>query len=94
MSIDNKIVKKIANLSKINIDKDQEKNLEVELNKILTWVDELKKVDTQNVKPMLSVFNEKMIMRLDISEPLNEKKILDNAPEKKEGFFVVPKVVE
>ncbi len=44
---------------------------------------------------MLSVFNESMKMRKDISEKKFEtKKILENAPEKKSGFFVVPKVVE
>ena len=95
MSVDNSIVKKIANLSKINIDDVQEETLKNELNKILEWVDELQKVDTKEIEPMLSVFNETMIMRDDIAnEKIDANQILENAPDKESGFFVVPKVVE
>ena len=95
MPIDNETVKKVAKLAKIKISETEETNLIVELNNILGWVDELKKVDTENTEPMLSVFNESMVMREDkaISEITNDS-VLKNAPESKSGFFVVPKVVE
>ena len=94
MSIDNSVVKKIANLSKINLSDKELENLKHELNKILDWVDDLKKVDTKMVEPMLSVFNENMKMREDKVEQTKTNEILSNAPEKKENFFVVPKVIE
>ena len=94
MSIDNSVVKKIANLSKINLSDNELENLKHELNKILDWVDDLKKVDTKMVEPMLSVFNENIKMREDKVEPTKTDEILSNAPEKKENFFVVPKVIE
>ena len=94
MSIDNSVVKKIANLSKINLSDKELENLKHELNKILDWVDDLKKVDTKMVEPMLSVFNENMTMRDDKVELTNTDEILSNAPDKKENFFVVPKVIE
>tara|TARA_B100000941_G_scaffold287330_2_gene262319 strand:- start:123 stop:407 length:285 start_codon:yes stop_codon:yes gene_type:complete len=94
MSIDNSVVKKIANLSKINLSDKELENLKHELNKILDWVDDLKKVDTKMVEPMLSVFNENMKMRDDKVELTNTDEILSNAPDKKENFFVVPKVIE
>ena len=94
MSIDNSVVKKIANLSKINLSEKESENLKHELNKILDWVDDLKKVDTNMVEPMLSVFNENIKMREDKVEPTKTDEILSNAPEKKENFFVVPKVIE
>ena len=94
MSIDNSVVKKIANLSKINLSEKESENLKHELNKILDWVDDLKKVDTNMVEPMLSVFNENMKMRDDKVELTNTDEILSNAPDKKENFFVVPKVIE
>ena len=65
MSIDDSIVKKIANLSKINLTEEEQKLFKVELNNILEWVDELQKVNTDNVEPMLSVFNESMKLRQD-----------------------------
>ena len=94
MSIDDSVVKKIANLSKINLTEEEQKLFKVELNNILEWVDELQKVNTDKVEPMLSVFNESMKLRQDKSEQTNADDILNNAPEKKEGFFIVPKVIE
>ncbi len=94
MSIDSSTVKKISNLSKIKLSESEEENLKTELNKILDWVDELKTVNTTEVEPMLSVFNETMSMRKDESESNSSEQILSNAPKKKEGFFLVPKVVE
>ncbi len=95
MSIDNSTVKKVAKLARLKVDAKEEQNLKNELNNILEWVDKLQKVDTENINPMLSVSNEPMPMREDmVTSKLDNKQILSNAPEKKAGFFVVPKVVE
>ena len=95
MSIDNQTVRKVSKLAKIKINEKEETKLIEELNSILVWVDELKKVDTEQIEPMLSVFNESMIMRKDeVSSETSDELVLKNAPESKSGFFVVPKVVE
>ncbi len=95
MSIDNSTVKKVAKLARIKIDPKEEYNLKCELNNILEWVDKLQKVDTKNTEPMLSVSNESMPLREDkVTSKIENEQILLNAPEKKAGFFVVPKVVE
>ena len=95
MSIDNSTVKKVAKLARLKVDDKEEQNLKNELNNILEWVDKLQKVNTENIDPMLSVSNEPMPMREDIvTSKLDNEQILSNAPEKKAGFFVVPKVVE
>ena len=80
MSIDNETVKKLLGLLGLGLSNDEDK-LKNELNNILKWVDELKKVDTKNVEPMLSVFNESMVMRKDKSETnFSNEKILKNSP--------------
>ena len=95
MSIDNKTVRKVSKLAKIRINEREEKKLIEELNNILGWVDELKKVDTDKIEPMLSVFNESMVMRRDeVFSETSDELVLKNAPESKSGFFVLPKVVE
>ena len=95
MSIDNKTVRKVSKLAKIRINEREETKLIEELNNILGWVDELKKVDTEKIEPMLSVFNESMVMRRDeVFSETSDELVLKNAPESKSGFFVVPKVVE
>ena len=45
MSIDNKTVRKVSKLAKIRINEQEEIKLIKELNNILGWVDELKKVN-------------------------------------------------
>tara|TARA_A100001388_G_C28604784_1_gene419932 strand:- start:360 stop:647 length:288 start_codon:yes stop_codon:yes gene_type:complete len=95
MSIDNSIVKKISKLSKLKIKSDSEDKMAEELNNILNWVESLQEVNTEKVEPLLSVLNEKMPLRDDkVVMDDNQGDILNNAPEKKSGFFVVPKVVE
>ena len=95
MSIDNSIVKKISKLSKLKINSDSEDKMAEELNNILNWVESLQEVNTEEIEPLLSVLNEKMPLRDDkVVVDDNQGDILNNAPEKKSGFFVVPKVVE
>ncbi len=95
MSIDNSTVKKVALLARIEIQKNDEAALIDELNNIIGWVDELKKVNTEDIEPMLSVFNETMNMRKDNPQSnYTNELILKNSPENNAGFFVVPKVVE
>lgn len=95
MTIDSSVVKKIANLSKLKFDKNQESHLVKELNNILDWVDKLQEVETSDIEPMLSVFNEKMVMRNDeVAQSFNVDKLLQNSSRKDSDFFVVPKVIE
>lgn len=95
MSIDNSTVKKVAMLARIEIKNEEEVSLIDELNNILGWVDELQKIDTQDIEPMLSVFNESMHMRKDkCNLKYSNEQITKNAPNRNSGFFVVPKVIE
>jgi aspartyl-tRNA(Asn)/glutamyl-tRNA(Gln) amidotransferase subunit C len=95
MSIDNSTVKKVASLARIEVKSDEEDTIINELNNIIGWVDELQKINTDNVEPMLSVFNEPMNMRKDNPKSnYSNEMIMKNSPKSNSGFFVVPKVVE
>ena len=95
MDIDKKLVKKIATLSKIKIKEDEVDKFSKEISKIINWVEKLNEVDTKNTLPVTNPSNIKIPFRKDqINDGKIEEKILKNAPEKKAGYFVVPKVVE
>ena len=95
MDIDKKLVKKIATLSRIKIEEKEVERFSKELSKIITWVEKLNEVDTNNVTPVANPSDIKIPFRKDeINDGKIEDKILKNAPEKKAGYFVVPKVVE
>ena len=65
------------------------------LNSILDWVEQLNEVNTDNVEPLSNISSSILPKREDISKDTNSsEEILENAPDKLEGFFAVPKVVE
>ena len=95
MDIDKKLVKKIATLSRVKIEEKEIEKISKELSEIITWVEKLNEVDTKNTLPVTNPSNIKIPFRKDqINDGKIEEKILKNAPEKKAGYFVVPKVVE
>ena len=95
MDIDKKLVKKVATLSRVKIEEKEIEKISKELSEIITWVEKLNEVDTNNVTPVANPSDIKIPFRKDeINDGKIEEKILKNAPEKKAGYFVVPKVVE
>ncbi|MBO5908974.1 MAG: Asp-tRNA(Asn)/Glu-tRNA(Gln) amidotransferase subunit GatC [Clostridia bacterium] len=95
MKITDKLVKYLAELSKIEISYDEVPNMKSELNSILQYMDILNQVDTNGVLPLSHIFDIKNVMREDkVAESSNREEILFNAPNRAEETFVVPKTVE
>lgn len=95
MSLDKDTVRNVAYLARINVPDEDLDGLVGELNNILHFVERLQEVDTDGVEPMTSVANLTLPEREDVVTGGNiQEKVLANAPETKEGFFLVPKVVE
>ncbi len=95
MALDTDTVKRIARLARIHVDEADLAPLADELNNILGWVEQLDEVDTDGVEPMTSVVE--MVQRLRADEVTDggvRDRVLANAPESDDGFFVVPKVIE
>lgn len=95
MSLDEKAVKKVANLARLKISDKDAAEYGPKLSGIISFVEQLSEVDTDNVEPLASVVDIKLRLREDeTTDGGYQKEILANAPETLEGFFVVPKVVE
>ena len=95
MAIDIKIVKKIAKLSRLKLADAQIDVIAKELSEVLVFVEQLDQVDTSSISPMDCVHPIDNLTRNDVIDDGNyAEKIISNSPAKKEGFFVVPKVVE
>ena len=95
MDIDKRLVKKIATLSRIKIQEKEVEKFSKELSKIITWVEKLNEVETKNITPIANPSDIKIPLRKDeINDGKIEDKVLENAPEKKAGYFIVPKVVD
>ncbi|MDD3371795.1 MAG: Asp-tRNA(Asn)/Glu-tRNA(Gln) amidotransferase subunit GatC [Alphaproteobacteria bacterium] len=95
MSIDQKIVAKIANLARIKIPAEEQTHVAGELNNILTWVEQLNEVNVEGVEPLASVNDSSLRTRADVvNDGGIPQDILANAPSSTADFFTVPKVVE
>lgn len=95
MSIDKVTVEKIAHLARIEVAQSDLEPMAAELSNILDWVEQLAKVNTDDVPPMTSVVEAKLPWRKDeVTDGNRLEDILANAPEAEHGFFAVPKVIE
>ena len=95
MSVDKSTVIRIAELARIEVPEAELDRLAGDLDKILHWVEQLSEIDTEGVAPMSSVAEMTLRQREDkVTDGDCRDKVLANAPESRDGFFVVPKVIE
>lgn len=95
MSLDSKTVSKVASLARLEISAEEAEKYGPQLSNIINFVEQLNEVDTDNVEPLASPVDITLRLREDaVTDGDMQEKILANAPETLEGFFVVPKVVE
>jgi len=95
MSIDTEEARRVAKLARIRVEDEDLPALAAEFNAILGFIDELNEIDVEGVEPMTSVVPQRLTRRQDVvTEGGQPAKVLSNAPDAREGFFAVPKVVE
>lgn len=95
MSIDTDTARRVAHLARIAVDEKDLPALAGELSHILTFMEQLNEVDVEGVEPMTSVTPMRLKRREDkVTDGGYQEQILSNAPDAREGFFAVPKVVE
>ena len=93
--ISNKDIKKIAKLSKIEVDDNQIGDLSVKMKGIIDWVETLNEVNVDDVEPMFNVNDESLRMVEDeVSDGDIADDVLKNAKNSKYQYFAVPKVIE
>ena len=93
MRIDETLIKRLENLAMVEIEKKEE--MAKDLAEIVGFVEMLNELNTEDVDATFSTLNNPTPLRDDI--PLKNEvitEILQNAPKVKEGFFIVPKIIE
>jgi len=95
MKVDNELIDKLARLSKLEFDDESKEAIKKDLSRMLEFVDQLNELDTEGVEPLIHVNEETNKYREDaVTEKLDQKEALKNAPEHDGFYFKVPKVVE
>ena len=95
MSIATATARKVAKLARIRVQEADLPKLAEQLSGILGFMEQLNEVDVTGIEPMVSVTPMRLARRADVVTDGNiQGQILANAPDAREGFFAVPKVVE
>jgi aspartyl-tRNA(Asn)/glutamyl-tRNA(Gln) amidotransferase subunit C len=84
----------VAHLARLDLDDASIEKFVDQVGTILAYVDQLKSVDTKDVRPTSHAIALTNAFREDeLKEHLATETALANAPEKDDGSFIVPKVV-
>jgi aspartyl-tRNA(Asn)/glutamyl-tRNA(Gln) amidotransferase subunit C len=88
-------VEKIAALSRISLTEEEKTMHQQNLLEILEAAQKLSDLDTDNVEPTAHIQGIENVLRKDEITPSMDNELLtSNAPERENGCFIVPKVVE
>ena len=87
-------VKKVAQLSRLELNENEIHQHAEQLEKILTYIKQLEKINTENVPCTTRAIEVINVLRKDDNKNYeNSEEILDLAPSRENNFFKVPKII-
>ena len=90
MTLSREQVRHVALLARLGLKEGEEDFYAEQLSRILGHIDRLNEVDTESIPPTAQVVEMRNVMRDDEPRPcLPQEVAVANAPESKDGFFVV-----
>ncbi|MFD2638063.1 Asp-tRNA(Asn)/Glu-tRNA(Gln) amidotransferase subunit GatC [Piscibacillus salipiscarius] len=88
-------VKHVANLARLAINEEEAEKYSEQLSAIIDFSEQLNELDTSNVEPTTHVLDMKNVMRKDEpKEWISKEDALKNAPDKQDGQFRVPSILD
>lgn len=96
MTVDDKLIDKLAKLSSLEIEDSKKEKLKSELADIINFVENLNEIDVSNIDATFSTIEGGTPLREDVATQDLEfsKHVLKHAPKSEDGYFVVPKIIE
>ncbi len=87
-------VRKVANLAKLSLEKNEIELFTSQLEKILEYVAQLEEINTTNVPPTARAVEVVNVMRGDhVKDSEIREELLELAPNREGNFFRVPKIL-
>ncbi|MBE5960125.1 MAG: Asp-tRNA(Asn)/Glu-tRNA(Gln) amidotransferase subunit GatC [Lachnospiraceae bacterium] len=95
MIITGETIDYVAALAKIQLSEEERLRAKKDLGEIIGYMERMNELDTTDVEPMSHAFPLSNVFREDeITNGDEREAMLLNAPNQKDGYFVVPKTVE
>ena len=93
--ISDETIEYVGILDKLELSDEEKEQAKKDMANMLDYIDTLNELDTSGVEPMSHVFPVNNVFREDVvTNGDDREEILANAPEAKEGAFVVPKTFD
>lgn len=96
MQIDDALLTKLEKLSFLKISDDKREEVVKQLSEIVSFVDNLSKLNTDGIESSFAMSDNATFLREDTpycDKGINED-ILKHAPQSADSFFIVPKIIE
>jgi aspartyl-tRNA(Asn)/glutamyl-tRNA(Gln) amidotransferase subunit C len=88
-------VRRVAELARIGIGDAEARAVQSQLNDIFELIGQMQRVNTDGIAPMSHGQDMRLRLREDLkTEPDQREQFLSVAPEKEQGLYLVPKVIE
>ena len=95
MALDPQTVYRISRLARIRIDASEVDRYASELSAILEFVEQMNKVDTDDVAPLSHPQDRLLRLRDDVVTETNQRESLQaSAPATENGLYLVPRVID
>ena len=93
--ISDETIEYVGILAKLELSEEEKEQAKKDMANMLDYIDTLNELDTSGVEPMSHVFPVNNVFREDVVTNEDDRdEILANAPEDKDGAFVVPKTFD
>ena len=93
--ISDETIEYVGILAKLELSPEEKEEAKKDMGRMLDYIDKLNELDTSSVEPMSHVFPVSNVFREDVVTNGDDRdNILKNAPEERDGAFVVPKTFE
>lgn len=93
--ISDETIEYVGILAKLELSDEEKEKAKEDMGKMLDYIDKLNELDTSQAAPMSHVFPVNNVFREDVVTNNDDRdNILKNAPEEREGAFVVPKTFD
>jgi len=96
MQVDDALLSRLEKLSFLNVSDDKREEIVSQLSEIVSFVDNLSELNTDNVDSTFAMNDNSTPLREDIiaSSQTISKDILSHAPNSADNFFIVPKIID
>ena len=94
-TLDLSVIEYVSDLAKIELTSQEKISFAQDLKDIIAFADQISELDVSDLEPLNHVFGESNCFRVDeVMDSISVENALNNAPERRENYFFVPKTVE